>query len=470
LKQLYELSASRFHKVQEIIIRDTTNGKHAADSPVVVILGAQPGAGKTELERITRAELGGNVVNCNADIFRDFHPQAEEIKQRFEEYYPQITAPFAQEWNKGLREYCEANRLNYILETTFSSGQKMNETIAALQQKGYRVEIKLLAVHPKLSLLSTHVRFEDMRLKENTGRLVGKEVHDNRYYMLAPTLFVVQGAALYNKLQLYGRSITMDGNTYQQGVSLLATNPSNGVQLLQEEIDRKWTAELKAFFDDRVHYVIDLKAQRNAPKQEMAAFRNEMKSEYPTQLQLKKEMEQQIRQQEAAELLQRRLAGELPRIDIAGNKFIIDWRLKELRENDAPHNRITFEDMQLSPSEEQYVCYYNTQKHRIYDPPANIKTLPKNVVLLEIPHELKLDPVAVAREQGFDPALILKENPIQKDLTAVVKPLSESRLPKMIEENLEKEQALKNEQILKKGRGPEEDLGQGYDRGPSLSR
>ena len=338
------MSESRFHKVQEIIIRDTTNGKYAADSPVVVILGAQPGAGKTELERITRTELGGNVVNCNADIFRDFHPQAEEIKQRFKEYYPQITAPYAQEWNKGLREYCEANRLNYILETTFSSGQKMNETIANLQQKGYRVEIKLLAVHPKLSLLSTHVRFEDMKLKENTGRLVGKEAHDNRYYMLAPTLFVVQGAELYNKLQLYGRSITMDGNTYQQGVSLIGTNPPNGVQLLQEEIDRKWTAEVKAFFDDRVHYVIDLKTQRNAPQGEITAFRNEMKSEYPTQLQLQKEMEQQIKQQEAAELLQRRLAGKLPTINLAGTVFTIDWRLRELRENATPWNRITFEE------------------------------------------------------------------------------------------------------------------------------
>lgn len=449
---------------------DFTIGKHAADGPVVVILGAQPGAGKTELERITRAELGGNVVNCNADLFRDFHPQAEEIKQRFEAYYPQITAPAAQEWNKGLRDYCEANRLNYILETTFSSGQKMNETIAELQQKGYRVEIKLLAVHPKLSLLSTHVRFEDMKLKENSGRLVGKEAHDNRYYMLAPTLFVVQGAELYNKLQLYGRSITMDGNNYQQGVSLLGTNPPNGVQLLQEEIDRKWTPEMKAFFDDRVQYVIDLKIQRNAPQQEITAFRDEMKSEYPTQLQLQKEMEQHIKQQEAAELLQRRLAGELPRIDIAGSNFIIDWRLKELRENDVPNNRLTFEDMQLSPSGELYVCYYDTQKHKLYEPPADIKKLPNNVVLLEIPHELKLDPVAVARERGVDPALLLKENPIQKDLRATVRPLSESWLPNLVADNLKKEQVLKNEQALKKGTGTGEDLDQGYDRGPSLGR
>lgn len=458
------MSESRFHKVQEIIIRDTTYGKHAADSPVVVILGAQPGAGKTELERITRTELGGDVVNCNADIFRDFHPQAEEIKQRFENYYPQITAPYAQEWNKGLREYCEANRLNYILETTFSSGPKMNETISELQQKGYRVEIKLLAVHPKLSLLSTHVRFEEMKLKENTGRLVGKEAHDNRYYMLAPTLFVVQGAELYNKLQLYGRSITMDGNNYQQGVSLIGTNPTNGVQLLQDEIDRKWTAEVKAFFDDRVHYVIDLKIQRNAPQEEITAFRKEMKSEYPTQLQLQKEMEQQIKQQEAAELLQRRLAGKLPTINLVGTEFTVDWRLRELRENAAPWNKISFTNPAMSESGTRYVCLYNTQKHTLYQVSNNIKSLPKNVVMLEIPYELKLDPVAVARERNIDVAEFVKNHPIQTELTAVVKPLSETWVAELIQEN------LKNDQVIKKGRGHGEDLDQGYDRGPSLGR
>ena len=448
------MSESRFHKVQEIIIRDTTNGKYAADSPVVVILGAQPGAGKTELERITRVELGGNVVNCNADIFRDFHPQAEEIKQRFEDYYPQITAPFAQEWNKGLREYCEANRLNYILETTFSSGPKMNETIAELQQKGYRVEIKLLAVHPKLSLLSTHVRFEEMKLKENTGRLVGKEAHDNRYYMLAPTLFVVQGAELYNKLQLYGRSITMDGNNYQQGVSLIGTNPPNGVQLLQEEIDRKWTAEVKAFFDDRVHYVIDLKTQRDAPQEEITSFRSEMKSEYPTQLQLQKEMEQQIKQQEAAELLQRRLAGKLPTINLAGTEFTVDWRLRELRENAAPWNKISFENPAMSESGDRYLCLYNTQKHTLYQVSNNIKSLPKNVVMLEIPYELQLDPVAVARERNIDVAEFVKNHPIQTELTAIVKPLSETWVAELIQENLENDQATKKRQELRRGFRP----------------
>lgn len=398
------------------------------------------------MEKITARELGDSVVICNADTLRDFHPRSEEIKQRFEDYYPEITAPYAQEWNKGLRDYCEANRLNYILETTFSSGSKMNETIADLHRKDYRVEIKLLAVHPKLSLLSTHARFEDMKLKENTGRLVGKEAHDNRYYLLAPTLFVVQGEALYNKLQLYGRSITMEGHSFQQGVMLLGTNPPNAVQLLQQEIDRKWSPETKAFFDDRVHYVIDMKIQRNAPQQEISAFRNEMKSDYPTQLELQKEMEQQIKQQETTQLLEQRKSGILPQITIAGTEFIIDLRKQELRERGNPKNRLDLRQMEISPSERNYLCFYNTQTHQQYFVPKSIKTLPEHVVMVEIPNEFSLDPYAMAIRNGREVADGLKEFPSQKQLSAKITTLSETTLPKLVQQNIAKEKEKKQGQ------------------------
>ena len=43
--------------------------------------------------------------------------------------------------------------------------------------------------------------------------------------------------------------------------------------------------------------------------------------------------------------VKRRLAGLLPHIDLAGTDFIVDWRLKELREKDAPWNRIKLKSL-----------------------------------------------------------------------------------------------------------------------------
>lgn len=470
LKNLYTLSEQRFDKIQQIIIEDNTAIAKPSDSPVVIILGAQPGAGKTELERIARAELGGNIINCNADLFRDYHPDAHEIKSRFESYYPSLTAKYAQDWNNGLRAHCEANRLNYILETTFSSGPGMNKTIDELQKKGYRVEIKLLAIHPRLSLLGTHLRFEEMKSREKGGRMVGKEVHDQKYEMVAPTLYTVQSAALYNKLQIYGRSVEPVEGSFKLGVYLIDTNPPNPLQLFQDEVDRKWSPEFSASFNQGVQNAVHFMQARNATEQEIKAFLKDMQTEYPTQKQLQLKMEQQIKEQEFTEQLNKRLAGELPHIDINGTDFTIDLRVGELRETNAPGNSIHLHQMQAGRPGEAYLFFYHTQKHTVYDPPANIKSLPKNVVVVEIPVEAKLDPVATAEMLGVDIKEFVKSNQLQNELTAVVKPLSQTRLPELIQQNLRTDEQLRSQRDRQNGRDNDEDLDQSFNQGPRIGR
>ena len=432
----------------------------------MIILGAQPGAGKTELERIARAELGGNLINCNADLFRDYHPDAHEIKSRFESHYPALTAKYAQDWNNGLRAHCEANRLNYILETTFSSGPGMNKTIDELRQKGYRVEIKLLAVPPSLSLLGTHLRFEEMKAQESSGRMVGKEVHDQKYQQVGPTLYSVQSAALYNKLQIYGRSVEPIEGSHKLGVYLIATNPPNPLQLFQEEVDRKWSPDLKSTFDQGVQKVTQLMKARQASDTEIATFLKDIHAEYPTQKELQLQTEQQIKEHAITERINNHLAGQLPTIDINGTNFTIDLRLQELRETDKPANRIYLHEMQAGRPNNPYLFFYHTQKHKVYDPPANIKSLPKNVVVVEIPVESRLDPIATAQILGADVKEFVKVNPIPTDLTAVVKPLSQSRLPEIVRQNLAKDEQLQQQQ----GRDNGENLNDDFNRGPRIGR
>ncbi len=66
-----------------------------SDAPEVVILGGQPGAGKTELTLEAQRILRFNGVECNADDFRTYHPQYDEIIKQSPDYYPDLTAAFA---------------------------------------------------------------------------------------------------------------------------------------------------------------------------------------------------------------------------------------------------------------------------------------------------------------------------------------------------------------------------------------
>lgn len=165
-------------------------------------------------------------------------------------------------------------------------------------------------------------------------------------------------------------------------------------------------------------------------------------------------LEDPVQQKQAAELLKIRLSGKLPHIDLAGTDFTIDWRLRQLRETEEPWKHISFDNLEMDESGEAYLCFYHTQTHEIFIPEEDITELPENVVVLEIPYELKLDPVAVARDYGIGETDLLAEYPIQPTLAAKVIPLSESGLPEFIENNLKNRynQQDNNKRVPKRGR------------------
>lgn len=152
------------------------------------------------------------------------------------------------------------------------------------------------------------------------------------------------------------------------------------------------------------------------------------------------------------EALAKRLSGELPHINVAGTDFTIDWRLRELRETDAPFNILRFSKMELDDTGEYYACFYHTKAHVLYEPLPDIDRMPEDVVLLKIPNELQLDPVAVARQYGLKDYELLSEFPIKRDLKAEVRPLLESGLPELIKRNITSKQTAQKQQRKRNGR------------------
>lgn len=161
-------------------------------------------------------------------------------------------------------------------------------------------------------------------------------------------------------------------------------------------------------------------------------------------------MQDPFQQQLAAERLRIRESGKLPHIDLAGTDFTIDWRLREMRETELPWKNIKFDDLEMDDYGDSYLCFFNTEIHELYWPPDDLIALPTNVVVLEIPNELKLDPVAVARRYGSDLAELLREHPIGDNLVAKVIPLTETGLPNLIENNIKRQQMENGENRSKR--------------------
>jgi predicted ABC-type ATPase len=285
--------------VQQYVIDVYRVGKTSAENPIAIIIGAQPGSGKSMLENVARDELSNNGVVCSLDELREFHPRADKIKSDYEAYYPVLTGDYAWRWREGLMAYCVENRLNFIMEVTFANGADINKMIQMLKENEYRVDLKLLAVHPKLSLLGTQVRYEKQKLEEASGRIINKQDHDERYNNLVPSVLMVQSAALYDKMQIYGRNVASDRSSEIEGIHLIDTNPPNAVQVFQEVFDQPWPKKMENFFEQEMAKVIRLKEARNAPAEEIATFRKEMKFKYPSP----RDMQEIVQEQKAAEAL-----------------------------------------------------------------------------------------------------------------------------------------------------------------------
>jgi hypothetical protein len=141
--------------------------------------------------------------------------------------------------------------------------------------------------------------------------------------------------------------------------------------------------------------------------------------------------------------LQQRIAGKLPQIEIAGTMFFVDVRLRELRADYGLKSKVDLNKLEMGPDGESYRFAFNTETKQVVDIDWKITDWPKNVVIVEIPGDLKLDSYSVAIKNGLDPVAFVKAHPIEMELKAKIIQLSETELPAMMERNTQaKEQKL----------------------------
>lgn len=156
------------------------------------------------------------------------------------------------------------------------------------------------------------------------------------------------------------------------------------------------------------------------------------------------------------EALEKRLLGELPIVDIAGQIFFVDLRMNCLRPKDIfTTSGIQFSEIRKHYSwlEENYVFTYNPKTYESQEVDyTNIHSIPENLLLVELPSKRKLDPVGYARINGYEVNPFVKEVGIRSHFKAPVIPLKERllELHKNKKEKLQKDQTVRQK---RKGKG-----------------
>lgn len=173
-----------------------------------------------------KREFKNNIVICNADDYRKFHPDTTEILSVHEQHFPDITTALAQQLNLMLRNECKSKGFNFALEITLRDGAGANATIQGIKNSGFRCHLDIMAVNEKWSRLGTIERLESQRVAEKYGRVVSTEVHDERYQAMPLAVKEVIEKKLLDNLRVFGRRTVKTDKRIEQEISLISGNYS----------------------------------------------------------------------------------------------------------------------------------------------------------------------------------------------------------------------------------------------------
>ncbi|WP_460233340.1 zeta toxin family protein [Agrobacterium radiobacter] len=244
-----------------------------AERPRLILLGGQPGAGKTAVLIASHAELeqSGSAIRIVGDDLRSYHPQFLSFQRQDPETASQFTQVDAGRWTEKLLAAATERKVNIVFETTMRTPENVARVIGMAREAGYDVEARAVAVNPRLSWQGNHFRFEEMLRLGDAARIPPQHIHDAAVDGLRISLEKIESERLVDRVQLRTRGgAILYNNEMRQGEWSHRPGARRALEVEQSRpISR---SELQRFADDW-NYVLSRMEERMAPADRIAEVR-----------------------------------------------------------------------------------------------------------------------------------------------------------------------------------------------------
>lgn len=267
----YKLSEHRHESVYRRLERFSFLDTTPQESPSAVILGGQPGAGKSKLLDHSYQEFPGqNAVRINGDDFRQWHPHIQDILENDEANMAAHTDPDVRAWTKRLFDTAIETKRNVIFEGTMRVKHDISNTMQRLREDGYHVTARVIAAHERQSITGIHTRFETQKIESGHGRMAPIAVHDQAYLGMLETIENIETNALADKIQVFNRAGEIVHEAQLVGDSW--DNPGARAAIETERRKTPSVEDCRTYIRDWAH-VFDLMEERGADISEISSVR-----------------------------------------------------------------------------------------------------------------------------------------------------------------------------------------------------
>ncbi|MDU1038810.1 MAG: zeta toxin family protein [Bifidobacterium longum] len=167
-----------------------------SEQPVLYMVGAQPGAGKTRaIARVAAAHT--DACEVSGDDLRAYHPDYAAMMDDDALRMPDLTRDASGTWVRMSLDYLRLRKASVIVETTFAHPEANERTLDIFRKAGYRTVIIVVATPAPLSLLGILERYADQVERNGSGRWTDPEYHDQvvRQLPVSVQLLVQNGHA-----------------------------------------------------------------------------------------------------------------------------------------------------------------------------------------------------------------------------------------------------------------------------------
>ncbi|SEB31331.1 Zeta toxin [Streptomyces melanosporofaciens] len=201
---------SRAVRLDQVILPTWTKDAIRQDRPTVVVVGRQPGAGKTAIADLVHAALNhpGGAVRIGSDLCKTAHRRYAELLAADVRTTGVKVRPDIRGWQAAVEDYVRAQRFGAVVESDLSDPEDFRASAAAYRRVRTRLEVVALATAEAWSQLETVARFLSESI-DGGGRYVSWENHDACSKGMLRTLAVIEAEHLADRTTVVRRDGTV---------------------------------------------------------------------------------------------------------------------------------------------------------------------------------------------------------------------------------------------------------------------